>query len=125
MEIKPIRTEKDYNRALKNIEELFDSKPGTSENDMLEVLTTLVEVYEKKHYSIPRPDPVEAIIYYMESRGLTRSDLEPYIGSRSRVSEILNRKRPLTMDMIRKLNKYAKIPADVLIQPYQIIKDAA
>ena len=125
MEIKPIRTEKDYNRALKNIEELFDSKPGTSENDMLEVLTTLVEVYEEKHYSIPRPDPVEAIVYYMESRGLTRSELEPYIGSRSRVSEILNRKRPLTMDMIRKLNKHAKIPADILIQPYQIIKDAA
>jgi HTH-type transcriptional regulator/antitoxin HigA len=88
-------------------------------------LTTLVQAYENKHYSIPKPDPIEAILYYMESRGLTRRDLEPLIGSRARVSEILNKKRPLTMEMIRNINRQTGIPADVLIQPYRIIKDAA
>jgi HTH-type transcriptional regulator / antitoxin HigA len=125
MDVKPIKTETDYKRALKIIEKLFDAKPGTAENDLLEVLTTLVQAYENKHYNIPKPDPIEAILYYMESRGLTRRDLESFIGSRSRVSEILNRKRPLTMEMIRNLSKHTGIPAEVLIQPYQVIKDAA
>jgi len=125
MDIKPIKTEADYKRALKTIEKLFDAKPGTAENDMLEVLTTLVQAFEERHYNIPNPDPIEAIMYYMEKSGLTRRDLEPYIGSRSRVSEILNRKRPLTMEMIRNLSKHAGIPAEVLIQPYPVIKDAA
>jgi HTH-type transcriptional regulator / antitoxin HigA len=125
MDIKPIKTETDYKRALKTIENLFDAKTGIAENDMLEVLTTLVQAYEERHYNIPNPDPIEAIIYYMESRGLTRRDLEPYIGSRSRVSEILNRKRPLTMEMIRNLNKHTGIPAEVLIQPYPVVRDAA
>jgi HTH-type transcriptional regulator/antitoxin HigA len=125
MDIKPIKTQADYKRALKIIEKLFEAKPGTAENDLLEVLTTLVQAYEDRHYNIPKPDPIEAILYFMESRGLTRRDLEPFIGSRSRVSEILNRKRTLTLEMIRNLSKHAGIPADVLIQPYQVIKDAA
>jgi len=119
MDIKPIKTEADYEAALKEIESLFDTEPGTPEGDQLEVLATLVEAYEDEHYDIPAPDPVEAILYYMESRGLTRADLEPYIGSRARVSEILNRKRPLTLAMIQRLNRLG-IPAETLIQPYEV-----
>jgi len=119
MDIKPIKTEADYEAALKEIESLYDTEPGTSEGDQLEVLATLVEAYEDEHYDIPAPDPVEAILYYMESRGLTRADLEPYIGSRARVSEILNRKRPLTLAMIQRLNRLG-IPAETLIQPYEV-----
>ena len=119
MEIKPIKTEADYEAALKEIEHLFDAEPGTPEGDRLDILTTLVEAYENEHYDIPAPDPVEAILYYMESRGLTRADLEPYIGSRARVSEILNRKRPLTLAMIQRLNQLG-IPAEALIQPYKV-----
>lgn len=125
MEIKPIKNETDYQAALEEIEFLFDAAPDTPEGDRLEVLTTLVEAYEERHYSIPMPDPIEAIAYHMESRGLTRRDLEPFIGSRARVSEILNRKRPLTMEMIRNLHKGLGIPAEVLIQPYHTFKDAA
>ena len=125
MDIKPIKTETDYQAALEEIEKLFDAAPDTPEGDRLEVLVTLVEAYEEKHYSIPKPDPIEAILYHMESRGLTRRDLQPYIGSRARVSEVLNRKRPLTMEMIRNLHKGLGIPAEVLIQPYQTFKDAA
>jgi len=119
MEIRPIKTEADYEAALAEIEELFEAEPGTPEGDRLEVLTTLVEAYEDAHYSIPSPDPIEAIRYYMESRGLVRRDLEQYIGSRARVSEILNRKRPLSLTMIRRLSKELGIPADVLIEPYE------
>ncbi|HBA86584.1 MAG TPA: transcriptional regulator [Geobacter sp.] len=125
MEIKPIKNEVDYQAALKEIELLFDAALDTPEGDRLEVLTTLVEAYEEKHYDIPIPDPIEAILYHMESRGLTRRDLEPYIGSRARVSEVLNRKRPLTMEMIRNLHKWLSIPAEVLIQPYPTLRDAA
>lgn len=125
MEIKPIKNEADYQAVLEEIERLFDAAPDTPEGDRLEVLTTLVEAYEEKHYSIPMPDPIEAILYYMESRGLSRRDLEPYIGSRARVSEVLNRKRPLTMEMIRNLHRGLGIPAEVLIQPYHTVKDAA
>ena len=125
MKIKPIRTESDYEAALEEIERLFDAKPGTSEADRLEVLTTLTEAYEEKHYAIPLPDPIEAILYHMESRGLSRCDLGPFIGSRARVSEVLNRKRPLTMEMIRNLHSGLGISAEVLIQPYKILKDAA
>jgi HTH-type transcriptional regulator/antitoxin HigA len=110
---------------LKEIGRLFDAAPGTREGDRLEVLATLVEAYEEKHHRISSPNPIEAIRYYMESRGLTRSDMEQYIGSRARVSEVLNRKRVLTMDMIRNLHKGLGIPAEVLIQPYRIEKEAA
>lgn len=119
MDIKPIKTEADYEAALKEVKSLFDAEPGTPEGDRLEILSTLVEAYEDEHYDIPAPDPVEAILYYMESRGLTRADLEPYIGSRARVSEILNRKRPLTLAMIQRLNQLG-IPAEVLIKPYKV-----
>jgi HTH-type transcriptional regulator / antitoxin HigA len=125
MEIKPIKNEVDYQSALKEVELLFNSDPETPEGDKLEVLTTLIEAYEEKHFSIPKPDPIDAILYHMESRGLTRRDMELYIGSRARVSEILNRKRPLTMEMIRNIHKGLGIPADVLIQPYHTFKDAA
>ena len=125
MNIKPIKTETDYLAALEEIEKLFDAAPDTPEGDQLEVLVTLVEAYEEKHYSIPKPDPIEAILYHMESRGLTRRDLQPYIGSRARVSEVLNRKRSLTMEMIRNLHKGLGIPAEILIQPYHTDKDAA
>lgn len=118
-EIKPIRTEADYEAALAEIEQLFEAVPHTPEGDRLEVLTTLVEAYEEKHHPIPLPDPVEAIFYYLESRGLSRRDLEPYLGSRARVSEVLNRKRALSLEMIRRLNTGLKIPAEVLIQPYK------
>jgi HTH-type transcriptional regulator/antitoxin HigA len=117
VEVRPIKTEEDYEAALKEIESLFDAKPGTFESGRPEVLTALVEDYENHHYEIPVPDPVEAILYYIESRGLMRKDLETYLGSRARVSEILNRKRPLSLTMIRKLNQGLGIPAEVLIQP--------
>ncbi len=125
MEIKPIKTEEDYHAALKEIDHLLQASPGTPEGDRLDVLTTLVEAYEDRHYKIPLPDPIEAIIYHLESRGLTRRDLEPYLGSRSRVSEVLNRKRALNIDMIRKLHAGLYIPAEVLIQPYTLVKSAA
>ncbi len=125
MRIKPIKTESDYREALKEIERIFDAAPGTREGDRLDVLTTLVEAYEEKHFHVQLPDPIEAILYYVESRGLTRRDLQHYIGSRARVSEVLNRKRPLTMEMIRNLHKGLGIPAEVLIQPYRTLKDAA
>jgi HTH-type transcriptional regulator/antitoxin HigA len=125
IEVKPIRTENDYEDGLAEIEQLFDAKPGTIEADRLEILTTLVEAYEDKHYAIPLPDPVEAIKYFLESRGLTRRDLELYLGSRARVSEILNRKRPLSLEMIRRLHNGLGIPAEVLIQPYEMLKQAA
>lgn len=119
MDIKPIKTEVDYEAALAEIEQLFEAEPGTPAGDRLEVLTTLVEAYEEEHYQIPLPDPIEAIVYYMESRGLSRRDLEPYLGSRARVSEILNRKRPLSLPMIRRLHEGLGIPAEVLIRPYE------
>lgn len=125
MDIKPIRTKKDYEAALREIDRLFSAAPGTREGDRLEVLATLVEAYEEKYQSIVPPNPIDAIQYYMESRGLTRSDMEQYLGSRARVSEVLNRKRPLTMEMIRNLNKRLGIPAEVLIQPYRIANKAA
>jgi len=116
MEIKPIRTEADYVSALEEVERLWGAEPGTPEGDRFEVLFTLVEAYEEKQYPILPPDPVEAIKYYMDSRGLDRRDLEQYIGPSGRVSEVLSRKRPLTLAMIRKLNAGLGIPAEVLIQ---------
>jgi HTH-type transcriptional regulator / antitoxin HigA len=120
MDVKPIKTEADYEAALAEIEQLFDAKSGTPEGDRLEVLAALVEIYEDEHYEIPLPDPIEAINYYIESRGLSRQDLEPYFGSRARVSEILNRRRPLSLEMIRRLSVGLGIPAEVLIQPYEL-----
>jgi HTH-type transcriptional regulator / antitoxin HigA len=125
IKVKPIKTETDYKEALAEVERVMDAKPGTVEADRLEILVTLVEAYENEHYVIPLPDPVEAIKYYLESRGLNRRDLETYLGSRARVSEILNRKRPLSLEMIRRLNKGLGIPAEVLIQPYERVQQAS
>jgi HTH-type transcriptional regulator/antitoxin HigA len=119
MDVRPIKTEADYEATLAKIEKLFESLPGTPESDRLEILTTLVEAYEERHFPLPPPDPIEAIFYFMESRGLSRRDLEPYLGSRARVSEVLNRKRPLSLEMIRRLSTGLKIPAEILIQPYE------
>ena len=94
MTLKPIKSEADYTTALQEIERLWDAEPGTPESDTLEILVTLVEVYEKEHYDLPSPDPIAALEYFMESRGWARKQLEPYIGSRGRVSEILSRKAP-------------------------------
>jgi HTH-type transcriptional regulator/antitoxin HigA len=125
MDIRPIKSEADYQAALSEIGTLFDAEPNTPSGDRLEVLTTLVEAYEEQHFSIPAPDPVEAVNYFMESRGLTRKDLEPYIGSRARVSEILGRKRPLTLRMIQRLHHELGIPAEVLLTPYSAHKRQA
>jgi HTH-type transcriptional regulator/antitoxin HigA len=124
MEIKPIKTEDDYQAALAEIEQLFDAAPGTREGDQLDVWTTLVEQYEAHQHPIPWPDPIDAITYYLESRGLTRRDLEPYIGSPIQVAQVLNRERPLTIEMIRRLHAGLGIAADVLIQPYPVTEAA-
>ena len=125
MHIRPIKTKADHRAALKEIERLMNATQGTPAGDRLEVLTTLVERYESMHHPIEPPDPVDALLYHMESRGLTRRDLEPYLGSRARVAEVLNRRRPLTIEMIRKLHAGLDISADVLIRPYTVKGSAA
>ena len=116
MEIKPIHSEIDYQAALMEIEKLLDSQPGTAEGDRMDVLVTLVEVYETRHFPIPDPDdPVGVLEYYMESRGIKRSELIAYLGSKERVSEVLNRKRGLSLGMIRRLHVGLGIPADLLV----------
>jgi HTH-type transcriptional regulator / antitoxin HigA len=116
MEIKPIKNETDYQNALDEISHLFDAEPNTSEGDKLDILTTLVQAYEDEHYPIDLPDAVDALNYWMESRGLERKDLQVFIGTRARVSEILNRRRELTLPMIRKLNEGLHIPVALLIK---------
>ena len=142
MQIKPIRTKADHRAALKEIDRLMDAKAGTPAGDRLDILTTLVERYESQHEPIEPPDPIDALLYHMESRDLKRRDLEPYLGSRARVAEggvpdhppqrletrvaeVLNRRRPLTIDMIRKLHSGLGISADVLIRPYTVRGSAA
>jgi len=117
MQIKPIKSERDYQKALKLVEGLMGARPNTPEGDLLDVLATLVEAWEEEHYPIDAPDPIEAIRFAMEQRGLSRHDLEPLIGSRARVAEILNYKRTLTLPMIRRLHERLGIPAEVLIPP--------
>lgn len=115
MDIKPIRNEADYLAALRDIEELMTAGPDTPEGDRLDVLVTLVEAYERNHFPMDLPDPVEAIKFVMEQRGLEIKDLEPMIGRRNRVYEVLARKRGLTLTMVRKLHRDLGIPADSLI----------
>lgn len=115
MTIKPIKTARDYQNALKQIEKLWDAKPNTSKGDRLEVLVTLVEAYEQKHYKMEPPDAIEAIKFRMEQLGLKQSELAKYLGGRSRASEVLNRKRKLTVDMMRSLRKHLDIPAESLL----------
>jgi len=118
MDIKPIRTEADYKAALKEISALMESdpEPGTADGDRLDILATLVEAYENRHFPMDLPDPVEAILFRMDQQGLKPKDLEPMIGQRNRVYEILNRKRPLTMAMVWRLHKGLGIPAESLIR---------
>lgn len=120
MDIKPIKTELDYQAALKEIEGLMDAQPDTPEGDRLDILTTIVEAFEAKHYPIESPDPIEAILHRMEALGIDRKDLEKMVGTRARVSEILNRRRPLTISMIRRISDKMHISANVLIQPYRL-----
>ena len=119
MDIKPIKTEQDYNMTLSKIEGLMAAKPNTPQMDELEVLTTLVEVYEDQHYAINAPDPIEAIKFRMEQEGLKQKDLVSIVGSKSRVSEILNKKRKLTIEMIRNLHKQLHIPIESLFLDYK------
>jgi len=120
MNIKPIKNEEDYSQTLNYIESLMDAKPNTPQMDELEVLTTLVEAYEEQHYKIETPDPIEAIKFRMEQEGLRQKDLVTIVGSKSRVSEILNRKRKLTIEMIRNLHKQLHIPVESLFLDYKI-----
>jgi HTH-type transcriptional regulator/antitoxin HigA len=115
MEIRPIKTEQDYDSAVSRIEELWGAKKDTPDGDELDLLVTLVESYEIKHYPIAPPDPIEAIKFRMEQMGMTNSDMVKYLGSQSRVSEILNKKRKLTLGMIKSLYKGLKIPAEILL----------
>ena len=117
MEIRPLKTEADYRATLQEIESLMQAAPGTSEGERLEVLVTLVEAYERRHYPLDLPEPVEAIKFAMEQKGLTPRDLEPMIGRLNRVYEVLSRRRPLTLKMIWKLHKELGIPAESLIRP--------
>lgn len=116
-ELRPIRTKTDYERALAEVERLWGAKSGTPKGDRLDVLATLLDAYETAHYPMDPPDPVEAIKFRMESQGLTRKDLEPLIGTRTRVAEVLNRKRGLSIGMIRRLHEQLGISAEVLIRP--------
>lgn len=125
MDIKPIKTKKDYQAALRMAEQLWDAPERSPEADTLDVLTLLIADYEAKFAPIAPPDPIEFLEYVMESRGLTRRDLEPYLGSRGRVSEVLNRVRPLSLDMIRSLADGLRLPAAVLIRPYELQRQAA
>jgi HTH-type transcriptional regulator/antitoxin HigA len=116
-DLKPIRTEADHERAMAEVERLWGAKSGTPEGDRLDILVTLIEAYEKEAYPFDPPDPIEAIQFRMEQLGLTRKDLEPFIGSRARVAEVMNRKRGLSIEMIRRLNEGLGISGDVLIRP--------
>ncbi len=115
MEIKPIKTEKDYNDAIQRIEQLWGTKKNSPEGDELDLLCTIVEAYEINHFPILPPDPVDAIVFRMEQMNMTKSDMAKYLGSQSRVSEILSRKRQLTLKMVKSLYKGLKIPAEILL----------
>lgn len=118
MIIKPIKTEQDYDETLDRLEDIFDAKKGTPEGDELEILGILIEKYEDYHFPIDMPDPIEAIKFRMEQLGYSQNDLANVIGLKSRASEILNRKRKLSLEMIRNIHDVMKIPTEVLIQAY-------
>jgi HTH-type transcriptional regulator/antitoxin HigA len=122
MELKPIKTEKDYRNALGRLEVIFDAATNTKEGDEAEILSLLIENYENEHYPIEAPDPIEAIKIRMEELNMLQKDLVGVIGGKSRVSEILNRKKKLTVDMIRELEKILQISASVLVNNYQLVK---
>ena len=124
MELRPIRSKREHHAALKEAEGLWNAPEGSAAADRLEVLTLLIEAYEREHFPIPDPDPIDFLHHILEARQLTRKDLEPYIGSRARVAEVLNRVRPLTLEMIRKLADGLGLPADVLIRGYRVKRAA-
>ena len=115
MKLKPVKNDRELSRALKRIDELWGAKPNTPKGDELDILVLLVEEYEDEHYAIPASDPIEAIKFLMDQNSMSRKDLEPYIGTSGRVSEVLSRKRNLTLAMIKKLHEGLKIPYDCLI----------
>jgi len=125
MEIRPIRNEKDHAKAVRMIEKLWGAPVGSREGDKLDVLATLVDAYESKHFSLSRLDPVDTIKVHMEMTERTQSDLAELLGSKSRASEILNRKRALNLEQVRQISKAWKIPAELLIEPYALQKNAA
>jgi HTH-type transcriptional regulator / antitoxin HigA len=116
-EVRPIRTKRDHEAALTEVEHLWGAKSGTRDGDRLDVLATLIDAYEAEHYPMDPPDPIEAIKFRMEQQGLTRRDLEEIIGTRTRIAEVLNRKRGLSITMIRRLHERLGISAEVLIRP--------
>ncbi|MGN6196396.1 MAG: helix-turn-helix domain-containing protein [Ginsengibacter sp.] len=118
MTIKPIKTKKDYEQALERLETIFDAKKDSSEGDELQILSILLEKYEDEHFPVGLPDPIEAIKFRMEQFGYNQAELAEIIGLKSRASEILNKKRKLSLEMIRQLHGKLKIPTEVLIQPY-------
>ncbi|ANO35466.1 DNA-binding protein (plasmid) [Vibrio breoganii] len=122
MQVKPIKTADDNRAALARIEQLWDAEPNTPEGDELEVLATLIEAFEEANYPIAPPDPIEAIKFRMDQQGLEDKDLVPFLGQRSRVTEILNRQRRLSISMIRKLHDGLRIPLDSLVKEYQLVK---
>ena len=115
MKLKPIKNDRELNRALKRIDELWGAKPNTPKGDELDILMLIVEKYEDEHYAIPSSDPIEAIKFLMDQNSMSRKDLEPYIGTSGRVSEVLSKKRTLTLTMIKKLHEGLKIPYECLI----------
>ena len=118
MTITPIRNEKDYQRSIQRLEKIFDAKKGSKEGDELEILSILIDTYENARFPIGMPDPIEAIKFRMEQMGMKQKDLAAAMGFKSRVSEVLNKKRKLTLEMIRKLSEVLRIPTEVLIQDY-------
>ena len=124
MELRPIRSKREHQAALKEAEALWEAPEGSPDGDRLEVLTLLIEAYEREHFPIEDPDPIDFLQHVMEARGLARKDLEPYVGSRARVAEVLNRVRPLTLEMIRKLATGLDLPSDVLIRGYRVKRAA-
>lgn len=124
MDVTPIKTDRDLQAALAEIGRLWDVAPDTPAGDRLDILMTLVEAFERRHYPMPPADPIAAIEFMMEQRGLTRADLEPIIGSSGRVSEVLNRRRALSVSMIRRLSEALGIPAEILIRPYDLRRAA-
>ncbi len=123
-DLRPIRTEADYEKALAEVEHLWGARAGTPEGDRLDIMATLIDVYETEHYPVDLPDPIEAIKFRMEQQGLTRKDLEEILGSRTRVAEVLNRRRGLSINMIRRLHAKLGITAEILIRPTQIRRAA-
>jgi HTH-type transcriptional regulator / antitoxin HigA len=120
MQLRPIRNEEEHETALAEIYSLWNAEPSRAEADQLDVLVLLVEDYEKQHFPINPPDPIDLILFVMEANGLKQKDMLPYFGTRARASEILNRRRPLTLEMIRNLSGGLKIPADLLVKPYDL-----